>query len=165
MIFSSTIRPRFLLIQIGQQVCWVLIMMALSPCISCHPALPGPGEFVVFMDDTETTDVNERMFDGTFYGVPGTFACSEVSTECRAEMSADGMTLSFAGDWSFTPDGVMEEADLDNIIVKGVVLDMDYMDFGYWLKGNQGRGWWGCLRSAGFCRGSRRIRGRYYYKC
>ena len=90
------------------------------------PALPGPGRFVVFTDDDMDDGVNERMFDGTFYGVPGTFACTG-NAECRTEMSADGM-LSLTGMWSFTPDGVLAE-----IMVEGVIPDTDYMDFGYWL--------------------------------
>ena len=107
--------------------------------ISMHfdgDALPeGSNIFVIFVDDEDTTDTNERMFEGMFHGVPGTFACTDVA-ECRAENNADGDLAKLLGTWTFTPKE--QEMGDDAYMVAGVVADTDYLDFGYWIVTKQG---------------------------
>ena len=97
-------------------------------------ALPvGNSRFAMYVDDTTTDAVDERMFEGSFNGVPGTFACS--TTDCRAENNADGDLAMLIGTWTFTPDKA--PADSPHMI-SGVVMDEDYIDFGYWVKTTPG---------------------------
>ena len=99
-------------------------------------ALPeGVNNFVIFEDDSETADTNERMFEGMFHGVPGTFACTG-NNECRAENDADGDLAKLLGTWTFTPKE--QEMGDDAYMVAGVVPDDDYLDFGYWIVTTQG---------------------------
>ena len=84
-------------------------------------ALPeGVNNFVIFEDDSETADTNERMFEGMFHGVPGTFACTG-NNECRAENDADGDLAKLLGTWTFTPKE--QEMGDDAYMVAGVVPD------------------------------------------
>ena len=46
-------------------------------------------------------------------------------------VDADGNLASATGTWTFTPD------DTD-VMVRGVIKDPEYMQFGYWLQGTEG---------------------------
>ena len=98
-------------------------------------ALPdGARTYVVFTDEDEEDTVNERMFEGMFHGVPGTFACTGTD-ECRAENDAEGNLAMLKGTWTFTP--TEREAEADAYMVAGVDPDSDYLDFGYWLQATE----------------------------
>ena len=77
----------------------------------------GDRQTFTFMDD-------ERMVDGMFNGIPGTFECTD--TTCTVTTDEEGELLSATGTWTFTPDDATDE-------VMGVVPDDDYLDFGYWV--------------------------------
>ena len=73
---------------------------------------------------------------GTFNGVPGKFSCSDDA--CTASTNKAGaLTLgntrrtdaAGGGVWTFTPDG-----DPAKIVVEGVIEDVDYLTFGYWVE-------------------------------
>ena len=66
---------------------------------------------------------------GTFNGVSGKFSCTDGT--CLASTNAAGaLSLnSGAGNWVFTPDG-----DPEKIVVMGVIEDVDYLAFGYWVE-------------------------------
>ena len=87
--------------------------------------LTRPNQTNAFDDDEDTTDVNETMpmIQGMFNGVPGTFACT---TGCTLVSDGDGKLMTFGGDWTFTADS--------NAMVAGVLVDADYLDFGYWVN-------------------------------
>ena len=96
----------------------------------------GSNTFELYMDDAATTDVNERMFKGSFNGIPGTFACGG-NADCRAENDADGDLAMLTGDWTFAPDAAPAGS---SHMIAGVVPDPDYLDFGYWVKTTMGEG-------------------------
>ena len=98
-------------------------------------ALPEGGNIFVLFEGSEDTDDDDRMFEGKFHGVPGTFACTG-EDECRAENDADGDLAKLLGTWTFTPKE--QEMDDDAYMVAGVVSDTDYLDFGYWIVTTQG---------------------------
>ncbi len=79
-----------------------------------------------FVDDADTTDVNESQpkIKGTFDGVAGTFACA---SGCSLASGADGKLSTFGGTWTFT-------ADSKDATVAGALEDADYLDFGYWVQ-------------------------------
>ncbi len=89
-------------------------------------------------DDTTTyaaTDTNgdgtfEYGFAGSFHGVSGMYTCTGGSaTDCGAATdSAGALTLTATGTWHFVA------ADAMNATVAGVMRDVDYLDFGYWLE-------------------------------
>ena len=66
---------------------------------------------------------------GRFNGVPGKFSCTDAT--CTASTNASGaLSLgSGAGNWVFTPDG-----DPERIVIMGVIEDVDYLTFGYWVE-------------------------------
>ena len=72
----------------------------------------------------------DNVLLGTFNGVQGKFSCTDGS--CVAETNAGG-SLSLSSDggqnWVFTPDG-----DPEKIVVMGVIEDVDYLTFGYWVE-------------------------------
>ena len=89
-----------------------------------------PGTFVEWTDDDMTGDVDERMFAGTFRGVPGMYGCD--ATTCRAQLSNDGELSLSGGAWTFTP---TEPGDDQMVMVAGVLPDTDYLTFGFWALG------------------------------
>ncbi len=94
-----------------------------------------------FMDDDDT-DAKENEVAGSFFGVPGTFACT--GDPCTARTNADGELSAFVGAWTFTPTRFTLGAAADatatpptsatGTMVQGVVPDSDYLVFGYWLE-------------------------------
>ena len=72
----------------------------------------------------------DNVLQGTFNGVPGKFSCT--NADCTASTNASG-ALSIdggnAGMWVFTPNG-----DPEKIVVEGVIPDVDYLTFGYWVE-------------------------------
>ena len=86
--------------------------------------LTGPNQTNDFVDDGDTT-VDEAMpkIMGKFNGVAGTFACM---SGCMLKSDGDGKLLTFVGGWTFTADS--------NAMVAGVLVDADYLDFGYWVN-------------------------------
>ena len=96
-------------------------------------ALPVGGNTYEDYANDPDTDVDERMFEGSFNGIPGTFACTDAT--CRAENDADGDLAKLTGAWMFTPD---EAPDGSPHMISGVVEDDDYIDFGYWVKTTPG---------------------------
>ena len=84
-----------------------------------HQTLPVPE------DDAATMDVMENEFEGSFHGVPGTFACTN---SCTIVSDADGNLMTLTGGWEFTP------TDAATAMVAAVDTDEDYIDFGYWVQ-------------------------------
>ena len=70
-------------------------------------------------------------FSGTLYGVPGKYACSD-SGACTLTRDADG-DLMVTGAFTFTPSETVTDTD-DMHMVEGVILDPDYLIFGYWMQ-------------------------------
>lgn len=88
--------------------------------------LPGPGTQLTLMDDAESDDVDESMFEGSLGGATGMFTCLVDScTLTRGMNDTDGdPTWMLSGGWGFTAN------DGQNIEVP----DSDYLAFGYWNK-------------------------------
>ncbi|MCY4421031.1 MAG: hypothetical protein OXC42_07265 [Gammaproteobacteria bacterium] len=78
------------------------------------------------MDDPKTA-ADDREKQGTFYGVPGKFTC--IATSCSATTDNKGKLVTISEGWTFTPTG-----NIEDIKVKGVIPDADYMVMGYWLE-------------------------------
>ena len=79
-------------------------------------------------DDPDTMDVTEMEteFEGSFHGIPGTYTCT--GGDCTIMSAEDSAALTtLGGTWTFTPDNAM------TAMVADVMLDTDYIDFGYWL--------------------------------
>ena len=91
----------------------------------------GDRQLFEFEDDMDTNSVDESMpsFDGTFHGIPGKYACT--GTTCSAKTDKDGMLANLGGTWTFTPDKV------EDIKVRDVVADPDYLSFGYWVQATE----------------------------
>ena len=86
----------------------------------------APNLSLTFMDDPDTEDDNEAMFEGTLDGTEGTFTCTVAPcTLSRVANDGEGNPVwALVGGWGFTADdGQM----LD-------VPDPDYLAFGYWNK-------------------------------
>ena len=82
--------------------------------------------------DPTATDILKKRFDGTFFGIPGNFACAAAAgAVCSVETDGSGKIRTMAGGWSFTPDATGDGA---KHIVRSVSPDMDYLSFGYWVK-------------------------------
>ena len=68
---------------------------------------------------------------GKFNGVSGKFSCMDAScvatTDAKELLSLDSGIA--GGAWVFTPDGNPEK-----IVVEGVIADVDYLTFGYWVE-------------------------------
>ena len=90
------------------------------------PATAGQSTTKSIVDDAETTTVKENEIGGTFAGVPGTFVCGGT---CTAVGNSKGVLESLTGTWTFRPDGTAS-----NLTVSGVIKDVDYLAFGYWLE-------------------------------
>ncbi len=75
-------------------------------------------------------------FTGTFDGIPGTYSCG--TTACTITSDKDGAIAVTSGSLTFTPTPTTIDTD-DVHMVKGVVKDMDYLSFGYWVQ-TQGTG-------------------------
>ena len=98
------------------------------------PGLPsGDRQTFTIVDVEETTDVDERKLEGMFHGVPGTFECT--SNSCDVTTDEDGNLETVGGSWTFTPDEAPEGSPH---MVRGVIKDLEYMQFGYWLQGTEG---------------------------
>ena len=89
-----------------------------------HQTIPAP------IDDAATTGVDEAEVSvkGSFNGIPGTFMCE---SQCTRSSDKDGNLSDLGGTWSFTP--TEQKMGEDPYIVAGVIPDLDYLDFGYWL--------------------------------
>ena len=103
-------------------------------------ALPsGENTFVVFEDDEDTASRDERMFEGMFHGISGTFACTGAAGDCRAENNAMGnlakLEAPSGATWTFTP---ARSVDIEQARVASVKKDLDYLDFGYWREATDG---------------------------
>jgi hypothetical protein len=99
--------------------------------ISFPHGITGADTEKTFNDDDTTTAVDERVvkLKGTFHGVPGTYNCGEAGgTACSAGTGPKGTLDTLTGGWTFTPD-----ANTGDMMVAGVLLDADYLDFGYWV--------------------------------
>ena len=92
------------------------------------------GNDVLFGADFSRLGTSTSMASrpGTFHGIPGTFACT--SGGCSITLNEDGQFSRAAGTWTFTPD---EAPDGSSHIVRGVVLDAEYMNLAYWLKSTE----------------------------
>ena len=81
--------------------------------------LTGPSQVISYMNP---------KIKGNFNGVSGTFTCVG---DCSLESGLDGKLTSFGAEddpsWMFT-------ADSHDTVVSGVLLDADYLDFGYWVQ-------------------------------
>jgi hypothetical protein len=94
-----------------------------------NQVLPAP------TDDTTTEGVDEAMVSvtGAFNGIPGTFMCP---SDCGVNSDEDGNLDEFVGgEWTFTPTELADGADPH--IVRGVIPDPYYLDFGYWLQATE----------------------------
>ena len=85
--------------------------------------------------DRGATDIRGRTFDGMFHGVPGKYSCA--GTTCTATTNNRGelVTLSGTGGdlaWKFTPNDLA--TDVTGHKVQDVVIDTDYLTFGYWVR-------------------------------
>ena len=69
-------------------------------------------------------DTTESTFKGMFNSIPGTFTCDGT---CSVSSDSDGNLITLTGDWTFMPDE-------GEHMIAGVVLDTDYLDFGFWVK-------------------------------
>ena len=101
---------------------------------STFPTTPGTLEDYVGTDD-EDTNVDEREFPGTFYGLPGIYTCTNASG-CRAEVNADG-DLAFGTGTTFTfaaGDDDTSDAQRGNMSLVKADPDDDFLYFGYWLE-------------------------------
>ena len=93
-------------------------------------------QFATYPGDDPDTDVDEseqRMFAGTFHGVPGMYLCMEVTDGCTATADNDGNLATLTGSWMFTP----TDYKADKYMVRGVTDDADYLHFGYWLESTE----------------------------
>ncbi|MDE2789060.1 MAG: hypothetical protein OXI81_01370 [Paracoccaceae bacterium] len=68
---------------------------------------------------------------GTFYGMRGTFTCSN----CQVERGDNGMVTP-SGDLTFTPG---DSFDPDTDLARSIVDDLNYTHFGYWMKSTKQR--------------------------
>ena len=86
--------------------------------------LTAPEQMLTFVDGAS--------IDGRFHGIPGTFACS---ASCTISSDKDGNLSALGGQdgtWTFTPEKLADGAD--PYMVAAVKLDLDYLDFGYWVQ-------------------------------
>ena len=90
--------------------------------------------------DVTTTKADESKFSetGMFHGIPGTFKCAGTGDNaCKATTNAKGELTGLTGGgsdgWTFTPD-----ENTGSMMVDGVLLDADYLDFGYWVTTTAG---------------------------
>ncbi len=92
--------------------------------------------------DTPTTETS-TSYKGTFTGVPGTFTCTTTCSVSSDQM--DGNLITLTGEWTFKPDGLLDNiggdltgdalaAALMRVMVPGVVPDPDFMILGYWMR-------------------------------
>ncbi len=82
-----------------------------------------------FDDNDATTEVDEGEVEGSFNGIPGTYACE---TGCDVTTDDMGRVSTFAGTWIFTP----TEAG-SKMMVRSVIPDADFLTFGYWLQATE----------------------------
>ena len=74
---------------------------------------------------TQTYTTNaERTFSGTYAGASGTYSCSGSEGECTATVGDNGIALSSAGTWTFTPGAGQKYAEPDG----------EYLEFGWWKR-------------------------------
>ena len=72
-------------------------------------------------------DTMKSTFEGMFNSIPGTFTCEGT---CSVSSDSDGNLITLTGGWTFTP----MERDEGEHMIAGVVPDVDYLDFGFWVK-------------------------------
>jgi len=72
---------------------------------------------------------DEDAVRGTYHGVPGTFSCA---TACTLTENTDGGT-NLDQAMTFTPSNTIDDTQ-DAHMIEGVILDMDYLTFGYWIQ-------------------------------
>ncbi|MDE0238957.1 MAG: hypothetical protein OXQ84_01990 [bacterium] len=78
--------------------------------------------------DADMDGTYEYGFAGSFHGVAGMYQCTGVNaTACGAAIDSAG-ALTLTGTWHFVATDAM------NAMVAGVMRDVDYLDFGYWLE-------------------------------
>ena len=86
------------------------------------------------------TSDNPREFDGTFDGVDGKYDVYR-STTCSATTDADGEFTAFVGMWTFTPDYLGADGEVDggdDLDEDSVAVDdPDYLSFGWWTQVNK----------------------------
>ena len=88
----------------------------------------GKGVGITYPDnDTNPDNTFEVAFAGTFHGVTGRFKCTNDNVACAAGNNDDGELASLTGAWTFTPDST-------DATVAGVQTDVDYLDFGHWVR-------------------------------
>ena len=90
-----------------------------------HQNIPPP------VNDDTTEDVDEGIVEvmGSFQGIPGTFSCPSACEVASGDMN---QLTGLGGSWTFTPD--IETTKLADLEIAGVVADVDYLEFGYWLQ-------------------------------
>ena len=89
-------------------------------------SIPGamfdpPGDAVAKDGQNEVT--------GTFSGIPGTFVCGADDSQCTVSFNAKGELTAISNDWTFVPAAAGARGK-----VMDVVVDRDYLAFGYWLE-------------------------------
>ncbi len=91
------------------------------------------GAFPSGLNPTATQDfADEYTREGTFNGVPGTFACDG---GCTITSDDESKPTAVTGTWTFKPDG-----DVADIMLRGVIPDPEYMNLAYWLKSTEDDG-------------------------
>ncbi len=93
------------------------------------PQFPPRGDTTTYAaTDTNGDGTFEYGFAGSFHGVTGMYKCTGGSaTDCGAATDSAG-ALTLTGTWSFVA------ADAMNATFAGVMRDVDFLDFGYWLE-------------------------------
>ncbi|MDE0004031.1 MAG: hypothetical protein OXQ29_15180 [Rhodospirillaceae bacterium] len=90
---------------------------------------PPVGDTTTYVaTDADMDGTYEYGFAGSFHGVAGRYRCTGGSaTACGAAVDSAG-ALTLTGTWHFVATDAM------NAMVAGVMRDVDYLDFGYWLE-------------------------------
>jgi hypothetical protein len=100
---------------------------------SYFPAI-GSQNFT-YADDYQTSDASQgpRKFSGSFHGIPGEFAC-QAAGPCTAAADEDGKLSMLSDGWTFVP-----SASGSELKVQDVILDSDFLSFGYWVRATEQR--------------------------
>ena len=98
---------------------------------SVVPSAPAADDEV-----TEREIAAEATRSGSYYGVPGKYTCGSVA--CTLSRDSDGKVLVASGTLTFAPtlptDAEEKREALEALMVEDVVLDTDFLRFGYWMK-------------------------------
>jgi hypothetical protein len=88
----------------------------------------------------ESLKANEK-FRGTFHGIPGIYTCSG-GDPCKLKVNGDNVLNvvdeAGLGSLTFKPDPTVNDTE-DVHMIQGVILDKDFLSFGYWLQGGTGQ--------------------------